>query len=56
MLPLMNQYEMQKIRLDGKLEGLDGLNSEISVKKEEKKQQHELFNFHRPRMSSVVTF
>jgi len=41
MLPLMNQYEMQKIRLDGKLEGLDGLNSEISVKKEEKNTIHQ---------------
>jgi exonuclease SbcC len=36
MLPLMNQYEMQKIKLDGKLEDLDGLNDEINVKKNEK--------------------
>jgi exonuclease SbcC len=36
MLPLMNQYEMQKIKLDGKLEELDGLNEEIKIKKDEK--------------------
>ncbi len=36
MLPLMNQYETQKIKLDSKLEDLDGLNDEINVKKNEK--------------------
>ncbi len=36
MLPLMNQYEMQKIKLDGKLEDLDGLTNEIKSKKDEK--------------------
>jgi exonuclease SbcC len=41
MLPLMNQYEMQKIKLDGKLEDLDGLNDEISVKKDEKSIIHQ---------------
>ena len=41
MLPLMNQYEMQKIKLDGKLEDLDGLNDEISAKKDEKNIIHQ---------------
>ena len=41
MLPLMNQYEMQKIKLDGKLEGLDGLNEEIKIKKDEKSTIHQ---------------
>ena len=30
MLPLMNSYEMQKTRLEGKLESLEGLNDEIN--------------------------
>ncbi len=41
MLPLMNQYETKKIRLDGKLEDLDGLNSEIKMKKDEKNTIHQ---------------
>ena len=41
MLPLMNQYETKKIRLDGKLEDLDGLNSEIKIKKDEKNTIHQ---------------
>ena len=41
MLPLMNQYEMQKIKLDGKLEDLDGLNDEINQKKDEKNTIHQ---------------
>ena len=41
MLPLMNQYEMQKIKLDGKLEGLEGLNDEINAKKDEKNIIHQ---------------
>jgi exonuclease SbcC len=36
MLPLMNQYEMKKVKLEGKLESLDGLNEEIRSKKSEK--------------------
>ena len=35
MLPLMNSYEMQKTRLEGKLESLEGLNDEIKSKKAE---------------------
>jgi DNA repair protein SbcC/Rad50 len=41
MLPLMNQYEMEKIKLDGKLESLDGLNGEITQKKDEKNFIHQ---------------
>ena len=41
MLPLMNQYEIQKIKLDGKLEDLSGLNDEISAKKDEKNIIHQ---------------
>jgi exonuclease SbcC len=35
MLPLMNNYEMQKVKLEGKLESLEGLNDEINSKKAE---------------------
>jgi len=41
MLPLMNQYEMQKVKLEGKLESLDGLNDEIRSKKAEKEVIHQ---------------
>ncbi len=41
MLPLMNQYEIQKIKLDSKLEDLSGLNDEISAKKDEKNIIHQ---------------
>jgi exonuclease SbcC len=40
MLPLMNQYEMQKEKLEGKLEALSGLNKEIIAKKTEKSIIH----------------
>jgi len=33
MLPLMNRYEMKKVKLEGKLESLYGLNDEIRSKK-----------------------
>ena len=36
MLPLMNQYEKQKEKLDGKIEALSGLNNEITSKKADK--------------------
>ena len=36
MLPLMNQYEKQKEKLDGKIEALSGLNNEIISKKADK--------------------
>ena len=41
MLPLMNQYEMKKVKLEGKLESLDGLNDEIRSKKAEKEIIHQ---------------
>jgi DNA repair protein SbcC/Rad50 len=41
MLPLMNQYELQKVKLEGKLESLDGLNDQIRSKKAEKEIIHQ---------------
>ncbi len=41
MLPLMNQYEMQKVKLEGKLESLDGLNDQIRSKTAEKEIIHQ---------------
>ncbi len=38
MLPLVNNYEMEKIKLEGKLETLDGLKNEINLKNAEKLQ------------------
>ena len=41
MLPLMNRYEMKKVKLEGKLESLDGLNDEIRSKKAENEVIHQ---------------
>lgn len=36
MLTLLNQYEMKKVKLEGKLESLEGLNQEMAAKNAEK--------------------
>ena len=41
MLPLMNRYEMKKVKLEGKLESLYGLNDEIRSKKAENEVIHQ---------------